>query len=525
MQRLDTTLDLELCRPTEEHARQVMAWRNDPETLSASFHREPKQWEGFWPEFRDGYFVDPGLPPLFVLARGDRVGFLRFRAMAHPAGLSGRVVDISLMIAPEQRGHGLGRRSLSVATGFLRDTLGVDSVVAEIRVDNRASVACFEAAGFVQHDVAEKLVAETGERCSVRRLTCELIEPFWRRHHVFVIAEAGSNWRMGTPERDLAMGKALIDVAKEAGADAVKFQTYRAETVYVENAGTSSYLTAAGHDQSIRQIFADLAMSDELIESFASHCKGRGIAFMSTPFSPRDFAAVDPHVEIHKIASYEISHPHLLALAGGSSKPLVLSTGACRASDIDWAVNAYRQAGGRNLCLMQCTAKYPAAADSLNLRVIPWIRRRFGVAAGFSDHSRHPLHGPLAAVALGARVIEKHFTIDNRLPGPDHAFAVTPGELTGMVSSIREVELTLGSGIKDVLPAEQELATYARRGLQASRAIRRGEPLREGDNLEILRPGNQPLGLHPRHLAELEGKAAARDIALGEGIRQGDWIA
>ena len=289
------------------------------------------------------------------------------------------------------------------------------------------------------------------------------------------------------------------------------------------NAGSSDYLAESGYRRDIGEIFADLAMPDELIPAFAEHGRRQGLKFMSTPFSPRDFAAVDPHVAVHKIASYEISHPHLLELAARSGKPVVLSTGASGEADIAWAVETFRAAGGRDLALMQCTAKYPAPLDSLNLQAIPWLKRRFGAVAGFSDHSRDPLSGPLAAVALGARVVEKHFTLDNRLPGPDHGFAVTPDELKAMVCGIRDVEACLGSGLKEVLPAEQELAAYARRGIQAVRDIRQGDPLREGENLEILRPGQQPLGLHPKHLAELEGKPAARDIPLGHGIAKGDW--
>jgi sialic acid synthase SpsE len=151
------------------------------------------------------------------------------------------------------------------------------------------------------------------------------------------------------------------------------------------------------------------------------------------------------------------------------------------------------------------------------------VEGRFGVTAGLSDHSRDPLHAPLAAVALGATVIEKHYTIDNRLPGPDHAFAITPKELKQMVAGIRAVEQTLGDGVKVVLTAEKELAAYARRGVQATRAIATGEALREGHNIAVLRPGVQSLGVHPRHLEEIEGRPAARDIGLGEGIRPGDW--
>ena len=340
---------------------------------------------------------------------------------------------------------------------------------------------------------------------------------------VFVIAEAGSNWRMGTRARDVAMGRTLIELAAEAGADAVKFQTYRPETVYVANAGTSDYLSEAGIVEDIGDIFADLAMPYELVAELAGHAEKAGIAFMSTPFSAADFAAVDPYVRVHKIASYEISHLRLLELAARSGKPVILSTGGADETDIAWAVDTLRANGCAEIVLLQCTAKYPAPAATLNLRVLPWLAARFGVTVGLSDHSRDPVVAPVAAVALGARVVEKHFTVDNRLPGPDHSFAVLPAELTELVRAVRAAEAALGSGDKVVDGAEEELRAYAQRGLQACAPIHRGETLREGTNVAILRAGKQRKGVHPRHLSAIEGRTATRNVPLGDGLQPGDW--
>ncbi len=343
-------------------------------------------------------------------------------------------------------------------------------------------------------------------------------------HGVFIIAEAGSNWRLGSSARDTAMGKALIECAAEAGADAVKFQTYRPETVYVPNAGTSNYLRQGGEQREIGEIFADLAMPYEMIPVLARHAAECGLEFMSTPFSRADFAALDPFVRTHKIASYEISHLRLLQMTGASGKPLILSTGASTMEDIAWAVDQFRRAGGADLTLLQCTAKYPAPPESLNLRVLSGLAAEFGLPVGLSDHSRHPLLAPVAAVAMGAVVIEKHFTLHNRLPGPDHAFAVTAEELKQMVQAVRIAEEMLGSEVKAVFPQEKELALFARRGLQAIRDIAPGEALQEGVNFDILRPGNQKPGLHPRHLERIQGRTASRHIALGSGLDEGDWI-
>ncbi len=342
-------------------------------------------------------------------------------------------------------------------------------------------------------------------------------------NHVFIIAEAGSNWRMGTPERDMKMAKALIDVAVEAGADAVKFQTYRAETVYVAQAGQVKYLEESGVHSDIGELFRDLSMPYEMIPELHHYCQEVGIQFMSTPFSAADFAAVDPYVEVHKIASYEINHLRLLELAAASGKPILVSTGASTEEDIAWAVDFLEQHDAGPVTLMQCTLRYPAPPESLNLRVIPWLQQRFGLAVGFSDHSRHPIYGPVAAVALGAAVVEKHYTLDNRLPGPDHFFAVTPSELKAMVQAIRSTEIMLGTGHKLVDKAEEEMYHFGRRGIQATQHISKGDLFHEGINIDILRPGLRKRGVHPKHLPLLEGKKAVNRISAGEGIQEGDW--
>lgn len=343
-----------------------------------------------------------------------------------------------------------------------------------------------------------------------------------RPNSVFIIAEAGSNWKAGSPRQDWTRARVLIAAAAEAGADAIKFQTFRAEAVYVPNAGTSDYLSANGIRKPINEIFKEMAMPHAMIPRLATYAQSKKIQFLSSFFSSEDFQAVNPYVETHKIASYEISHPGLLRLAARSGKPLILSTGASTLEDIDWAVRFFKKNGGRSLYLLQCTAKYPAPFSALNLRAIPELARRYGVPAGLSDHSREPVTAPVAAVALGARIIEKHFTLSNRLSGPDHAFAVTPPELKQMVQAVRDCERALGDGRKRVLAEEKELRAYAQRAVQAIRPIAKGEGFTEGENIAILRPGKQPKGLHPRFLKRIERARAKRRIPLGRGIRKED---
>lgn len=513
-------IGFECVLPTESHARLIMQWRNDPDTLKMSFQTEPKKWETFYPEFLDASFSLSDLPPVFALVQGQRAAYLRFDLAANHSHPGRKRCRLSINVNPEMRRQGVGTRVLSAVQSWVRHQ-GYDEIVAEVKEENEASHKAFLASGFkeiarVQKEINDGAIS-VPIRCYLATLTPAKVSP------VYVIAEAGSNWRVGTPAADKKMARTLIDIAVEAGADAVKFQIFRPETVYVANAGQSGYLSDAGIDKDISEIFASLAMPYDWIPELAQYCAERGIHFMASSFSPADFAAIDPYVRIHKIASYEISHPQLIALAAHSGKPLLLSTGASTEEDIAWAVQYFHQEGGRDLTLLQCTAKYPAPLESLNLKVIPWLKRRFHATVGLSDHSRDPVYAPLVAVALGATVIEKHFTLDNKLPGPDHAFALMPADLRAMIAAIRQVPALLGSGFKEVLEDEKELRAFAHRGIQATKAIGIGELFDEDKNIAILRPGNQPLGIHPKYLSDLEGKPAKRAIPLGAGIQFGDW--
>jgi N-acetylneuraminate synthase len=343
------------------------------------------------------------------------------------------------------------------------------------------------------------------------------------RQNIFIIAEAGSNWRMGSKTRDLNMAKSLIDVAAESKCNAIKFQTYKSETTYVENAGKSDYLSNSGIDEQITEIFNDLSMPYEMIPELADYCKAQKIEFMSTPFSVADAKEIDPFVLRHKIASFEISHLRLIEFLAGTNKPLILSTGASTLDEIEWAVNYFYDNGGKDISLLHTISKYPAPLSSLNLKIISELEKKFNIPVGFSDHSRSPTIGPITAVSLGGKIIEKHFTLNNNLPGPDHSFALTPIELKNMVEAIRGCELVLGSNQKTILPEEFELREFAHRGIQSIKEIKENDIFKEGENIDILRPGKQKQGIHPKYLKQLSGKKSKRNISQGEGIIQGDW--
>jgi sialic acid synthase SpsE/L-amino acid N-acyltransferase YncA len=515
----------------DEQARLVMDWRNDPVTLSMSFHQQPKTWPGFRDELARLCHAEPAPGPVFAVIEGQRVAFLSFEPVVDPERPRRRCVRLSINVAPSRRGDGMGTAVLRAANRHLA-ACGAQSIVADVKPENGASLKAFARAGYRELGRAVRTFSDLPAPVNVVRFVRDLV-PLLRipgtpraigpGEPCFVIAEAGSNWRMGTPRRDRAMAFALIDAAADAGADAVKFQTYRPETVYAENAGKSEYLAQAGIRQDIREIFADLSMPYEMIPELAARCAEKGILFMSTPFSVADTDALDPHVAIHKLASYEVSHLRLIQRLAASGKPVLMSTGAADLADVAWAVETFRAADVNGLALLQCTARYPAPEASLNLASMATLAERFGVPVGLSDHSRDAVIGPVAAVALGASVIEKHYTLANALPGPDHAFAITAAELKQLVESVRRAEATVGTGIKDVQDVEQELLLFARRRVQAVKAIAPGEPLREGHNVDILRPGQQKAGVHPRELPAMEGRPSRRAIQPGDGIQRGDW--
>jgi N-acetylneuraminate synthase len=331
----------------------------------------------------------------------------------------------------------------------------------------------------------------------------------------FIVAEVGSNHN-GSLDQALAM----IDAAKTANVDAVKFQNFRAAKLYPPNAGVSDYLPVK---KPIYDIIKSLEMPVEWIPTLADHCKAREIIFFSAPFDEESADALEPYVEVFKIASYEITHMPLIRHVARKRKPVILSTGTADLAEVRQALEWCHAEGNDDVILLQCTASYPAPPVSLNVRALVTMREAFGVPTGLSDHSRDSLVGPMAAVALGANVIEKHFTLSNRLPGPDHGYAVEPDELAAMVVAVRKLEQVLGNGEKVRQSVERDLHAFARRYIYATKAIRKSE-IFTNNNLGVLRRGQLPVGLEPRQWDSVIGRKAARDIEEGSPIAEDDCL-
>lgn len=346
----------------------------------------------------------------------------------------------------------------------------------------------------------------------------------------FITAEAGSNHN-----GSLDQARKLIDIAAASGADAVKFQLFHASTQYPKNAGYADYLK---NRKPIYDIIKDMEMPHEWIPELAAHCKKRGIIFFSAVCDEESVDMLDEFVPCFKLASYEATHIPLIKYVAEKGKPIILSVGVATIKEISEALETAYSAGNMDVVLQNSVSCYPAPIKDTNLKVVQTLKKKFRIPVGVSDHTRDPLIVPVGAVAFGANLIEKHFTISNNLPGPDHMFAIEPDELNSLVHEIRSYEkhpvgvanlinrfpllkAAIGDGRKRVMPSERELYKFARRSVFSIRPIEKGMTFTK-KNIAVLRNGKNTPGLHPREFIKIVGRKAAKDIPVFKSIRKGD---
>ena len=331
--------------------------------------------------------------------------------------------------------------------------------------------------------------------------------------HTLVIAEAGVNHN-----GDLKLAFQLVDAAAQAGADVVKFQTFRAQEL-----ATSQAVKAAYQKENIGEAESQLAMLQKLELNpeqhlrLIDHCKARGIEFFSTAF---DLGSIDLLASLclqrWKIPSGEITNLPYLRKIGSIKQPVILSTGMANLGEIEAAINVLEQAGTSRvqITVLHCTTEYPAPLDEVNLRAMQATAQSFGVAVGYSDHT-DGIAVPIAAVAMGASVIEKHLTLDRTMEeGPDHRASLEPDQFAAMVQGIRMIERALGDGIKRPTTSERANLPIVRKSIVAARAIQAGEPF-SADSITAKRPGT---GISPMHWDALLGRKASRAYAPDELI-------
>ncbi len=326
---------------------------------------------------------------------------------------------------------------------------------------------------------------------------------------IYIIAEAGVNHN-GSFE----LACRLVDEAKKAGVDCIKFQTFKAEKLVSHSAQKAEYQKRETGDSSQQDMLKQLELSFDEFLQLKDYCDKVGIAFLSTPFDFDSLAFLDTiDMPFWKIPSGEITnYPYLVALAK-TGKPIVMSTGMCTMQEIGEAVNVLKENGAGGIKLLHCNTEYPTPFEDVNLTAMEDIRKTFGVEVGYSDHTKG-IEIPIAAAALGATVIEKHFTLDKNMEGPDHKASLEPQELTAMVSAIRNIEKALGDGVKRPSPSEEKNKPIARKSIVAQQAIKKGE-IFTADNLTVKRPGE---GINPMQWEKVLGTKAIRDFAPDEMI-------
>ncbi len=327
-----------------------------------------------------------------------------------------------------------------------------------------------------------------------------------------IIAEAGVNHN-----GDLDCAKKMVEVAADVGADVVKFQTFNSAKLATRFAGKANYqkrLTSANNDQLGMLMKLELSKNDHQI--LIRHCKTNNIRFLSTAFDLESLRFLQSlKFSFFKIPSGEITNYPYLKQIAGYGKPLILSTGMCTVGEIDDALNVLMQNGKnrKSITLLHCNTEYPTPYRDVNLTAMVSMRQIFGVDVGYSDHTLG-IEVPIAAVALGATVIEKHFTLDKNMEGPDHKASLEPHELKAMIQAIRNIEKSIGDGIKHPMASELKNKVVARKSIVASQAIKEGQVFTK-KNLTVKRPGS---GISPMEWNKVIGKRASKDFIQDELI-------
>ncbi len=332
-------------------------------------------------------------------------------------------------------------------------------------------------------------------------------------HKVIIIAEAGVNHN-----GDIELAKKLIDAAEFAGVDYVKFQTFNSKKLVSKNAEKATYQkeNTKKDNESQLAMLQKLELSKESHFELIDYCNSKNVKFLSTGFDLESIRFLNNlNLELFKIPSGEITNLPYLRIIGGLNKPVILSTGMADMKEIGEALNVVMDSGTKrkNITVLHCNTEYPTPMVDVNLKAMTSIKEKFDVNIGYSDHTLG-IEIPIAAVAIGAKVIEKHFTLDKTLDGPDHKASLEPNELKAMVDAIRNIEVALGNGIKEPSESEKKNKVVARKSIVANRKIKKGEKFTE-INLTVKRPGN---GVSPMLWDEYIGKVALKDYSEDELI-------
>lgn len=325
-----------------------------------------------------------------------------------------------------------------------------------------------------------------------------------------VIAEAGVNHN-----GDVELAKKMIEKAKWAGADYVKFQTFQPEKLVSRYAGKADYQReTTGSQESQLDMLKRLALNEQDFQGLMDYCRKLGIGFLSTPFDLDSIEFLEQlEMDFWKLPSGEVTNLPYLERIGRTGKPIVMSTGMCTLKEVGQALEVLNRSGAGPVTLLHCNTQYPTPMEDVNLKGMLTLKQRFSLSVGYSDHTLG-IEVPIGAAALGAQILEKHFTLDKKMEGPDHRASLEPEELKAMISAVRNIERALGDGIKKPTSSEKGNRAVARKSIVAKRSIQKGEIFTE-ENVTVKRPGS---GISPMRWYEVLGKQAERDFITDELI-------
>ena len=491
----------------DEDGKLIMEWRNDTTTRKNSYCQTEYTWDDFKPLFYGKYFNNH-IPPLFAVYGDKKIAFVGSMNTEEKD-----TIEISINIDPDFRGKKLAVPIMTKALSHIREQYKtVNKVVAEIKAFNTASRTCFEKAGFV---LEKKMVTngdliycysyKMGETENVFRIKNRTIG---NNTPTYIIAELSCNHN-----QDIQKAYQLIDAAAESGADAVKLQTYTADTMTLDCDTPIFKDCLKGtlwEGQTLHQLYSKAFTPWEWHKDLKEYANSKGLDLFSSPF---DVTAVDflesLDMPAYKIASFEITDHVLIKKVAQTGKPIIISSGMASLNELNDAVTLLRENGATQIAMLKCTSAYPAKSEDANLNTIKHMIDTFNVVGGLSDHTLG-IEVPIASVVLGGRIIEKHFKLNDDSGSEDDAFSLTPIEFKQMVDSVRKVEKTLGIIKYSGVNSESKSKTF-RRSLFVIKDIKEGE-LFTSENVKSIRPAN---GLHTKYYEEILGKKASQDIEFG----------
>ena len=492
----------------DNDAQLIMKWRNDINTRKNSFNQNEYKWDEFKKIFYEKYFNNQ-IPPLFALYENKKIAFI---------GSMNRIekdtIEISINIDPNYRNKKLSIPIINEVLKYIQKNYPfVNNINAEIKSFNISSIKCFEKLGFIfcNKEVKNKELIYLYNY----KMSKEIVNTFSinnrninQNNPTYIIAELSCNHN-----QDIQLAYQLIDAATEAGADAIKLQTYTADTITL-NCDKHIFKDCLNgtlwEGKTLYELYSKAYTPWEWHKELKEYANSKGLDLFSSPF---DNTAVDflesLDMPAYKIASFEITDHILIKKIAQTGKPVIISSGMASLNELNDAITILRENGCNQIAMLKCTSAYPAKHEDANLNTIKHMMETFNVISGLSDHTLG-IEVPIASVVLGGRIIEKHFKLNDDSGSEDDAFSLTPIEFKKMVDAVRTVEKTLGIIKYDGVNSESKSKTF-RRSLFVVKDMKEGE-LFSSENVKSIRPAN---GLHTKYYENILGKKARKDIEFG----------